>query len=343
MRARDAARRDFLARAGWGDASCRPLAGDASFRHYFRVKGSGEGAVLMDAPPGKEDVRRFLRMAEVLTEWGYSAPRIMASDAQQGFVLLEDIGDDSFNDVIAAGGDERALYEAAVDLLADLHRRTPPEDLPLFDAARIENETDRFLDWTLPALTGTLASPAQYEEFHALWRALAPLMTAVAATTVLFDYHADNLHWLPARGGLYRVGLLDFQDAVRGPAALDLVSLLEDARRDVTPELAQAMMERYLAAAAVSDAEAFRATYAAAGAQRNTRIIGVFARLWLRDGKAGYLELLPRVWRLLENDLAHPALAQLRDWFDRTVPGAQRHSAPDPATFKLPDRQAANR
>ena len=341
MTARDAARDEFLAQAGWGDASCRLLAGDASFRHYFRVEGADQGAVLMDAPPGKEDVRPFLRMAEALTGWGYSAPRVMASDARQGFVLLEDIGDDSFNKVLAAGGDERALYEAAVDLLADLHSRPPLEDLPPFDAARIEDETDRFLEWTLPALAGVPATPAQYREFPTLGRAVTPLIVDAAAATVLFDYHADNLHWLPARSGLARVGLLDFQDAVRGPAALDLVALLEDARRDVSPELAQAMMERYLAAAGISDEDAFRTTYAAVGAQRNTRIIGGFGRLWLRDGKAGYLERLPRVWRLLENDLAHPALAPLRDWFDRTVPRDQRRTAPDPETFKLPDRQVA--
>ena len=144
---RDAAREDFLNGAGWGTARCVPLAGDASFRRYFRLSSDGAGAVLMDAPPERENVQPFLRIAELLVGWGYSAPRIIASDTAGGFVLLEDIGDDSFNKVIAGGGDERVLYEAAVDLLADLQRHIPPVDLPAFDAERIQLEADRFLDW----------------------------------------------------------------------------------------------------------------------------------------------------------------------------------------------------
>ncbi len=340
---RESARQDFLDGAGWGAAACVPLAGDASFRRYFRLSGAEGAAVLMDAPPGPEDVRPFLRVAALLAEWGYSAPRVMASDAAAGFVLLEDIGDESFTKTIASGANERELYEAAVDLLADLQRHAAPPDLPLFDAERILREADLFLDWTLPALNGTPSSPALYRGFRALWRDLLSRMAAGDAKVTLFDYHADNLHWLPARQGLRRVGLLDFQDAVRGPAALDLVSLLEDARRDVSPDLVEALIARYLTHAEVADEDAFRASYAAVGAQRNTRIIGVFGRLWLRDGKAGYLGLLPRVWRLLEGDLAHPALAPLRAWFDDVVPADQRRNPPDPASFKLPTAQAVTR
>lgn len=340
---REVDRREFLDGAGWGAAACVPLAGDASFRRYFRLGGTTSTAVLMDAPPAREDVRPFLRVASLLADWGYSAPRIMASDAAAGFVLLEDIGDDSFNKVIASGADERDLYETAVDLLADLHRHVPPDDLPSFDAERIQREADLFLDWTLPALTGEPSPAALSRDYRALWRDVLPQMAYGDAKFVLFDYHADNLHWLPARQGLQRVGLLDFQDAVRGPAALDLVSLLEDARRDVSPDLVEAMIARYMAQAGVSDEGAFRASYAAVGAQRNTRIIGVFGRLWLRDGKAGYLDLMPRVWRLLERDLAHPALAPLRAWFDSAVPVALRRNPPDPESFKLPAAQAAAR
>ena len=338
---RESARQAFLDGAGWGAAQYVPLAGDASFRRYFRLRGTASTAVLMDAPPGREDVRSFLRVASLLGDWGYSAPQIIAADGEQGFVLLEDIGDDSFNKIIALGGDEGQLYEAAVDLLVDLQRHAPPADLPSFDADRIQREADRFLDWTLPALTGEHAPPAVYRDYHALWRAVLPHITGGATKVALFDYHADNLHWLVSREGLRRVGLLDFQDAVRGPAALDLVSLLEDARRDVPLDLVEASIARYLAQAGVADEEAFRASYAAVGAQRNTRILGVFARLWLRDGKAGYLDLMPRVWRLLEGDLAHPALAPLRGWFDSVVPAALRASPPDPEAFKLPTARAA--
>lgn len=340
---REQARQDFLDGTEWRAAACVPLAGDASFRRYFRLSGTDGTAVLMDAPPGREDVRPFLRVAALLADWGYSAPRIMASDTAAGFVLLEDIGDDSFTSIIASGADECELYEAAVDLLVDLQGHEPPGDLPSFEAERIQREADLFLDWTLPALTGVPSPPALYRAYHALWRDVLPHMAAGDARVALFDYHADNLHWLPARQGLRRVGLLDFQGALRGPAALDLVSLLEDARRDVSPDLVEVLITRYLDQAEIADENAFRASYAAVGAQRNTRIIGVFGRLWLRDGKAAYLDLLPRVWRLLEGDLAHPALAPLRAWFDDAVPVEQRHNPPDPATFKLPTAQAATR
>ena len=340
---RESARQEFLDGAGWGAAACVPLAGDASFRRYFRLSGAEGAAVLMDAPPGPEDVRPFLRVAALLAEWGYSAPRIMASDADAGFVLLEDIGDDSFTKIIASGADERELYEAAVDLLVDLQGHAPPADLPRFDGERILREADLFLDWTLPALTGAPSSPALYRDYRALWRDLLPLITVGDAKVALFDYHADNLHWLPSREGLRRVGLLDFQGAVHASPALDLVSLLEDARRDVSPDLVEVLIARYMTNAEVADEDAFRASYAAQGARRNTRIIGVFGRLWLRDGKAGYLGFLPRVWRHLEGDLAHPALAPLRAWFDDVVPAGQRRNPPGPASFKLPTAQAATR
>lgn len=340
---RDLARGEFLDGAGWGAAACVPLAGDASFRRYFRLSGTGATAILMDAPPGAEDVRPFLRVAALLADWGYSAPRVMASDTATGFVLLEDIGDDSFTKIIASGADERELYEAAVDLLIDLQRHEPPADLAAFDADRILPEAELFLDWTLPALTGEASSPTLYQEYRALWRDLLPLISGGEAKVALFDFHADNLHWLPSREGLRRVGLLDFQGAVCASPALDLVSLLEDARRDVPPDLAEALIARYMTRAQVTSEDAFRASYAAQGARRNARILGVFGRLWLRDGKAAYLGLLPRVWRHLEGDLAHPALAPLRAWFNDRVPVEQRRDPPDPASFKLPKATAAAR
>lgn len=340
---REQARQDFLNGTDWAAAACVPLAGDASFRRYFRLSGPEGKAVLMDAPPGREDVRPFLRVAALLADWGYSAPRIMASDTAAGFVLLEDIGDDSFTGIIASGADERELYEAAVDLLVDLQSHAPPGDLPAFEAERIQREANLFLDWTLPALAGEPSTATLYRDYGELWRDVLPHIADGDAKVALFDYHADNLHWLPSRQGLRRVGLLDFQGALCGPAALDLVSLLEDARRDVSPDLVEGLITRYLDQAEVTNKDAFRASYAAVGAQRNTRIIGVFGRLWLRDGKAGYLEFLPRVWRLLEGDLAHPVLAPLRAWFDDAVPVEQRRSPPNPATFKMPAAQAATR
>ena len=320
--------RDFISAAGWGDAARSRLAGDASFRRYERLQRPGDNtaggsAVLMDAPPPQEDVRPFVAIARALADGGYSAPRILAEDAEHGFLLLEDLGDDLYARLIAGGADETPLYEAAIDFLLDLHRRPAPAGLAPYDEARLIDETGLFTDWYLPALTGHDTPDALRSAFIAQWTALAPEVAAEDAghprVLVLRDFHAENLIWLPGRNGAARLGLLDFQDAVAGHRAYDLVSLLEDARRDVAPALAEAMLARYIAGSGLDEA-AFRRAYAILGAQRNLRIIGIFTRLWKRDGKPHYQTFMPRMWRLVEGDLAHPALAGLRAWLDETVP-----------------------
>ena len=313
----------FLERAGWGRARRAALAGDASFRRYERIRDTDKAAVLMDAPPAKEDVRPFLAVAGYLARFGYSAPAIIAADPAAGLVLLEDLGDDLYARVLAASGDEGALYAAAVDLLADLHGRPPPAD----DDERLLTEATLLTDWHLPALNGAPLAAAARRDYVETWRALFALARTGPEVMVLRDYHADHLMWLPERSGLGRVGVLDFQDAVRGPAAYDLVSLLEDARRDVPPALAERMIDRYLALTG-DDEGPFRAAYAVLGAQRNAKIVGIFTRLWKRDGKALYLDFIPRVWGLLERDLAHPALAPMRQWLDRHVPPEARGRRP---------------
>ena len=332
MAARRARIEAFLAVHGWGAARREALAGDASFRRYERLADGRRRAILMDAPPPREDVRPFIAVARMLTEYGYSAPAVLAADAGAGLVLLEDFGDDLYTRVLAAGGDEARLYAAAVDLLCDLHRRPPAGALPPYDIGWLVDEARLFAEWYLPALRGAPTPAPALAEFVALWReALAP---ACAGPTVLVlrDYHADNLVWLPRRRGLRRVGLLDFQGAVIGPPAYDLVSLLEDARRVVAADVVTAMLVRYTEAAAL-DGRAFRIAYATLGAQRNTKIIGLFTRLCVRDGKAAYLDFIPHVWRLLERDLEHPALTPLRAWFDRHAPAESRLSGLGAQTF----------
>ncbi len=317
--------RDFLAQHGWGDAERRPLAGDASFRRYERLWRGRETAVLMDAPPPQEDVRPFSRMAQWLAAGGFSPPRILAEDAAQGFLLLEDLGDDLYARLLERqAADETALYAAAIDCLRDLHALPAPAGLAAYDAQRLIDEAGLFPDWYLPALTGQPTPPAQRAAFNALLAELAPAAIAARPVTVLRDFHAENLLWLPGRAGRAQVGLLDFQDAVAGHPAYDLVSLLEDARRDVAPALAEAMLNRYTADLSQTEATAFRRAYAILGAQRNIRIIGVFTRLWQRDGKPGYQAFMPRMWGLLERDLAHPDLAALRAWVDEAVPAEAR-------------------
>jgi aminoglycoside/choline kinase family phosphotransferase len=324
---REALMRAFLDRAGWGAAQRGPLAGDASFRRYDRLRRDGGSAVLMDAPPPQEDVRPFLAVDRILRALGLSAPEILAEDVANGFLLLEDLGDGTYTRLLGDGADEPGLYARAVDVLVHLHRRFEAAALPSYDEQRLLAEAALLVDWYLPAVTGRPTEAALREDYLATWRRVLPLAAGAPRTLVLRDYHVDNLVLLPERAGVAAVGLLDFQDAVIGPAAYDLVSLLEDARRDIAPDLVAAMLERYLAAFPHADRAAFMTGYAVLGAQRNAKIVGIFTRLCRRDGKSHYLRHIPRVWRLLEGDLRHEALAPVAAWLDRHVP---ERGAPSP-------------
>ncbi len=312
--------RGLLETAGWGDAEVCPLAGDASFRRYFRVIDRGRHAVLMDAPPAHEDVGPFLRIAGLLLEAGFSAPRLIAADREQGFLLIEDFGDDLVGPVLAQSqAREEEIYTSAVRLLAGVADVQPPADLRPYDRAELLREVMIFAEWYARA-AGIAVDP---EEYAAVWdRVWADVLTETAAAPVvtLRDYHADNLMLLPDRPGVQGLGLLDFQDALAGHRAYDLVSLLQDARRDVPPRLEKAMLAEYARAAGITDTEAFRTSYEVLGAQRNVKILGVFVRLRDRDGKRGYVERLPRVWGYLMRNFRHPALAPVRNWFDANVP-----------------------
>ncbi|WP_070934374.1 aminoglycoside phosphotransferase family protein [Edaphosphingomonas haloaromaticamans] len=318
-----AAAPDFLARHGWGGAEILPLAGDASFRRYFRVVAPGRSAVLMDAPPDKEDIGPFLAIATELDARGLSAPQALAVDRDRGLLLLEDFGDRLVGPVLRADpAPERAIYADAIRVLAALAGDAAPAGLPAYDAAVMTREVRLFTEWYAPAVGLTVDEAG----FDAAWEAAwGEVLAAVddAPVLVLRDYHAENLLLLD-RPGLKRLGLLDFQDALAGHPAYDLVSLLQDARRDVSPALEEAMLAEYLAARPGIDPEGFRAHYEILGAQRNTKILGIFTRLWRRDGKAGYLAYQPRVWGYLERNLAHPALAPVARWFDANVPASAR-------------------
>lgn len=324
MSARAAALEDFLARSGWAAAAREPLPGDASFRRYVRLRRGAETAMLMDAPSPHEDVRPYLAIARLLGGLGYSAPRILAEDVAHGFLVIEDFGDRTYTRALREGVAEPALYERAVDLLIDLHRR--PLDgrlggVPPYDDALLAKELAIFSDWWARLQLG--ADVGFADPYRAHWDDLLRQLHGTAETLVLRDYHVDNLMMLE-RPGLAGVGLLDFQDAVRGPTAYDLVSLVNDARRDVPAALAERMIERYVAAFPTLDRARFETACAILSAQRNLKIIGIFTRLAARDGKFDYLAHIPRVWRLLERDLAHPALAAFRSWLDAAVPAAAR-------------------
>jgi N-acetylmuramate 1-kinase len=323
---RDSLRADFIRRAGWGDAGERLLADDASFRRYFRLTRPRASAVVMDAPPPQEDVMPFVRIGRHLLGLGLSAPVIHAVDEKNGFLLLEDLGDDTFARVLKAGGDAAELYARATDVLVVLHRAGPRALLPglasyngeaLIDAAMLLPE------WYLPAATGRPASKEETLAYRAAWSASLANLPAAADTLLLRDYHTENLLWLPARSGVQACGLLDFQDALRGHPAYDLVSLIEDARRDIAPAVQAACFARYVAETGL-DKKDFATGFALMAAQRHARIIGLFVRLLQRDGKPEYLRHLPRVWRMFENALRHDALQPLRAWVDRSLPADLR-------------------
>ncbi|MFW2390896.1 MAG: tRNA (adenosine(37)-N6)-threonylcarbamoyltransferase complex ATPase subunit type 1 TsaE [Methyloceanibacter sp.] len=352
----------FLKGTSFAGAEARYLQGDASTRSYARLFGADARAILMnsprqpDGPPiqdGKpysalvhlaEDVTPFVAVAGALGDCGLSAPQIHAFDLDRGFIVLEDFGDLVFGSEVARGADQGALWRAAVDVLVALADRPPPETLPIpghapyrlprFDADAMLIEASLIIDWLWPALHGAETPPTLRQEFQDLWRPHLEVAAAADPGWVLRDYHSPNLMWLPERTSIQKVGLLDFQDALRGPLAYDLVSLLQDARLDVPEALERDLLDRYCAARSAQsesfDSHDFRRLYAVLGAQRNSKILGIFARLAKRDGKRGYLAHIPRVARYLERDLAHDALGDLRAFYAREF-----HASADLAPLAL--------
>ncbi|MEG3086671.1 aminoglycoside phosphotransferase family protein [Sphingomonas sp. PB4P5] len=306
---------EFLTAHGWGGAAISPVAGDASFRRYFRASEGTRSAILMDAPPPQEDPRPFIAIAEWLVARGFTAPAIHGVDLAQGLVLIDDFGDVRMRETVDAVPESALrLYEAAIDVLIRL-RGHEAGDVPPYDGAVLHREANLLTEWYCPAV-GIVSDQAGYD---AAWDAVFEVALAGPRVTVLRDYHAENLMLV---GGGETLGLLDFQDALAGHPAYDLVSLLQDARRDVDPALEASMLDRYRRI--TGEGEAFDAAYHVLGAQRNAKIVGIFTRLWQRDGKTRYPSFCPRVWRYLERDLAHPALAPVKAWFDANIPAKLR-------------------
>jgi N-acetylmuramate 1-kinase len=340
----------FLEEASFGEAERTRLQGDASTRAYERLTLGDRAAILMnaprrpDGPPVRgglpysalahlaEDVKPFVALARALRERGFSAPEIYAADIDAGLLILEDLGVEA----LVAGDPPAPIeerYAAAIEFLLALHRQTLPAALPV--APRVEHrlpsydleayliEAELLLDWYLPH-RGVAAKADAREEFDALWRAALKGAVEAAPTWVLRDFHSPNLLWLPEREGIARVGLLDFQDALMGPAAYDVVSLLQDARVDVPESIEVALVGRYVKArrahARTFDIGNFFELYAVLGAQRATKVLGIFSRLDRRDGKPQYLRHQPRVWRNLRRSLSHPALEALKAWYDTHAP-----------------------
>lgn len=303
----------------------QPMGSDASFRRYFRSQRGGISHVIMDAPPEREDTAPFLRVAGLLHALGLRAPGILANDPGQGFILLEDLGDRTFTRALADGVPEPELYRLATATLLALQARwlargaeglPEAEALPRYDTDLLLREARLFIEWYWPEVQGAAAPRAVEDAFEQAWRGVLDALPDLPGTLVLRDFHVDNLMLLPSGRETDACGLLDFQDAVLGSPAYDLVSLLEDARRDVSPAVVTESLETTLAAGYWPSA-AFLHHYRVLGAQRTVKIIGIFTRLARRDHKPGYLVHQPRLWRLLERGLEPPELAPVAAWFHR--------------------------
>jgi hypothetical protein len=343
--------------AGYGGAQVHYLQGDASPRRYARLVREvsdlrSDTLLLMDAPRQPdgppirdglpysriahlaEDVRPFVAVTTALRAAGLSAPATIAHDLDRGLLLVEDLGDRVLGTELARGASQAALWRAATDALLVLRQLPVPDALPLpdgsvhrmpaYDRRALTIETELLLDWYWPALHGAPAPQSARADFAAAWSGILDRLLALPTGWTLRDYHSPNLIWLPERAGVARLGIIDVQDAVRGHPAYDLVSLLQDARLDVPPALEAELLDHYCREAACADAtfseDNLRFAYAALGAQRNTKILGIFARLAHRDGKPQYLAHLPRIWGYLERTLLAAALAPLRSWYDVHLP-----------------------
>jgi aminoglycoside/choline kinase family phosphotransferase len=354
---REAVKAAFLKQAGLAHAARHLLPADASTRRYERLTlPGGATLMLMDAPRRLESppcdpawtakerlasgwnaanrlsagrVEAFAATAAYLRRRGLSAPAIEAVDAPQGLAVIEDFGEGVFARLIEQGQAEADLYFTAIDVQARLHAEAPPSALeagdlhwPLltYDATALKVAADLFVQW-LPQLDPALSfGPAALAEWDGLWTEIAARGEAGASVFIHRDFHAENLLWLPNRSGAARAGLIDFQDALLAHPSWDLHSLLQDARRDVSPELERAALDRYFSQRPGVDREAFMADYAALAVLNEARILGVFARLIVRDGKPRYRQFMPRMWGHLTRNLENPALRDLKNWFDRHVP-----------------------
>lgn len=312
----------FLARNGLDGAKVVALADDCSFRRYFRVHAGNTPLVVMDAPPDREDVVPFVILSRLLNSMGYSAPRILGEDSRDGFLLLDDFGDATYTRAIADGADETDLYTRAMDVLIDLHDRPlPVADVPDYTDGMLLDEVVLFVDWYLVRYRSLGVTRTARDDWLEAWSLSMPTLRASPATLVLRDYHVDNLMLLGDRDGLAACGLLDFQDAVIGPAAYDVVSLLQDSRRDIADDLVNAMLERYLAARGEHlDRADFMRSYHALGAQRALKVFGIFVRQSLLHGNHQYLVHLPRLERHVATNLERAGLDAVDRWMSRHAP-----------------------
>lgn len=319
---RDSLIENFLKQEIRGKYSRNKLSGDASSRSYERIKTEKGTLILMDSPAKSDKMESFIFVDGFLIKKQLSAPKIHAKDIRNGFLLLEDFGDLSFNNALKAHYSEAELYKHAADVLIKLHQIKPPKELPEHSSRSLE-EIERFTQWYVPLFYSKEEGDKIGQDFTGIWQQLLAKMDG-DKFICLYDYHADNLMWLEGQTGVKKVGLLDFQDAVCGSESLDLAALLQDIRRDVSKNIKDEMLEYFIKEIA-ADKKSFMRSYYMWGAHWNTRILGTFARLVKRDGKIRYLDFIPTVWSRLENNLHYTELTPLKSWFNKYFPEDRRH------------------
>jgi N-acetylmuramate 1-kinase len=314
----------FLEAVGLANADAFTLPMDASRRSYTRLTQGNRSFMLMDAP-SPEDPRLFVKMSAYLLSLGLSAPRVLGQNLENGFLLLEDFGDDTFTNLINRGEELELLYDLAVDTLINLHRTAKPTDLPTFTVEMLTRDACALIDSYCPVMSINL-SESDKRDYADCWRRAMTTALMGPTSLVLRDYHVDNLMRLPNREGVAACGLLDFQDAVWGPVVFDLVSLVEDARLDLPSSLIDRCWNRYLAAFPHYEQTDLKRDGCILSAGRHAKIIGFFTRFVYQDGKPKYLQHIPRVWRLLDQCLTHPSLAEVKSWLDHHIPNRESPS-----------------
>ena len=310
---------DFLKKNDLANAQFEWMAGDASARRYARIEKGTKTFVLMDTPMS-EKPEEFILIDRILVDAGLSAPKIYDIDLDKGLLLLEDLGNDTYTRMLAKGEDQTSLYKLAVDVLIEISKIKDTKTVLSYDRDYIHEGLELFTDWFMPAALGKQTDGAVKEEYLNIMDNLFASIEKAPKGLMWLDYHVDNLMLLPKRDGVRACGLMDFQDARVGPLTYDLMSLLEDARRDVPDDLRQQLLSYYIEKNAVKDKELFMRSYHITAVKRHLRVIGIFSRLKMRDGKSKYLEHIPRIWRLLESHLDLSYMQPLKNWLDKNVP-----------------------
>lgn len=328
----------FCRKHGWGNADLFPLPCDASKRSYTRLVEAGASIMLMDAPPEFENLAAYIRVGNHLRGLGVRTPEIVAYDLEKGFALIEDFGDDTFTRLLANGESEQDLYLCAIEVLIQVQKSTDAVsvDAPAYDEKLLLLEVERFVDWFVPAVRGSDVTGPEKEAYLGAWKKALTPVSDDRSMLVVRDFHVDNLMIVDERRDLSSCGLLDFQDALIGSPAYDLVSLVEDARRDVQPETRELVLTRYFEAFPDKDRETFEARMALLGAQRHAKVLGLFTRLSRQDDKHVYLKHIPRVAKLFARCLARPELSDIRSVVEAMVPGYESARIEEPLTSLYP-------